>query len=235
MSVQVIQPRSTTGFVCMWNGTKDDQSAFVDYSTGKTNVNEPKRVNIVAHDIRTIVQQPTLAKDGYQLLDHSSALTPEELLAGNTPDGRKVIEERYYAECKKIIQDVTGSSVVVPYIFRIRQNGSHPRDFNASSVASAKMTTSSLPIAHVDRDRLTLVHGIQESFGAEHAEELMRTHKRFAQINVWRPIDELVRSWPLLFINHSKVDGWDYDTHMVSVICSLSSCGITDRCYDRSP
>lgn len=218
MSVEVLQPRSTTGFVCMWAGTKDGKDAYVDYSNGQTNVNEPKRVNIVAHDIRTLSEQPTLAKDGYELLDHSSGLSHEELLAGNTPEGRKVIEDKYYAECKKIIQDITGSSIVVPYIFRIRQNGSHPRDFGTSSVASSKMTSSSLPIAHVDRDRLTLVHGIQEAFGEERAAELMRTHKRFAQINVWRPIDETVRSWPLVFINHSKVEGWDYDTHMATVL-----------------
>lgn len=217
MSAQVLQPRSTTGFVCMWNGTKDGEGAYVDYSNGKTNVNEPKRVDVVAHDIRTLEEQPTLAKDGYELFGHSSTLTPDELLAGNTPEGRKVIEDQYYAECKKIIENITGSKIVVPYIFRIRQNGAHPRDFSAGTVTNSKMTSSSLPIAHVDRDRVTLGHGIQEAFG-EKAEELIRTHKRFAQINVWRTLDETVKSWPLLFINHSDVAGWDYETHMANVL-----------------
>lgn len=201
----------------MWNGTKDGEGAYVDYSNGKTNVNEPKRVDIVAHDIRTLEEKPSLAKDGYQLLDSASTLTQDELLDGTTPEGRKVIEHQYYAECKRIIEEITGSKIVVPYIFRIRQNGAHPRDFGTSSVASSKMTTSSLPIAHVDRDRVTLQHGIEEAFG-ERAEELMRTHKRFAQINVWRSIDDSVKKWPLVFINHSGVAGWDYDTHMANVL-----------------
>ncbi|KAK0635973.1 hypothetical protein B0T17DRAFT_587305 [Bombardia bombarda] len=217
MSVAVQQqPKSTTGFLCMWNGTKDGESAYVDYATGKTNANEPKKVDIVAHDIRTISPMPSLGSDGYQLFDHSTALSAEELLAANTPEGRKVIENVYYAECKQIIQQITGSKIVVPYIFRVRQNGSHPKDFGTASVTNSKMTTSSLPIAHVDRDRLTLLHGVQEAFGAE-AENMIKKHKRFAQINVWRSIDESVKKWPLAFVNHRAVPGWDYDTHMASV------------------
>ncbi|KAK4187744.1 hypothetical protein QBC35DRAFT_498141 [Podospora australis] len=217
MSAAVAAPGSTTGFLCMWNGTKDDQHAYVDYSTGKTNVNEPKKVNIIAHDIRTLPVKPSLAQDGYQLVDHTTSVTPEEMLAGNTPEGRNVIVTKYYAECKDIISRITDAPIVETYIFRIRQNGAHPRDFSTKTVANKAMTAASLPIAHVDRDRMTLRDGIIDYFGAEKAAELFKKHKRYAQINVWRSIDDSVKKWPLAFINHSGVSGWDYDSHMATV------------------
>ncbi|KFA73023.1 hypothetical protein S40288_03277 [Stachybotrys chartarum IBT 40288] len=217
MSAAVALPQSTTGFLCMWNGTKDGARAYVDYANGSTNVNEPKKVTITAHNMRTMETKPSLGAQGYELTDHPTALTPEELLAGNTPEGRKVIEDKYYAECKAVIQRLTGSSIVVPYIFRIRQNGTNPSEFGTKSVADAGMTAKSLPIAHVDRDRETLSDGIREAFG-EDAPELMRRHGRFAQINVWRGIDDRVQKWPLVFINHAQVQGWDYETHMETVL-----------------
>ncbi|KAK4168381.1 hypothetical protein QBC43DRAFT_360278 [Cladorrhinum sp. PSN259] len=217
MSTTTVAPTSTTGFLCMWNGTKDNGAAYVDYATGKTNVNEPKRIDIVAHNIRTLSNKPTLKDNGYELSSHSTTLSPEQLLAGMTPDGRKAIEQVYYAECKAIIQQLTGAPIVEPYIFRVRQNGANPRDFGSKNVANVAMTKASLPIAHVDRDRLTLRDGIIEHFGSQKATELMTKHKRFAQINVWRGINDTVQSWPLAFIDHTKVVGWDYDTHMAVV------------------
>ncbi|KAK4460648.1 hypothetical protein QBC42DRAFT_229060 [Cladorrhinum samala] len=213
----IAAPSSTTGFMCMWNGTKDNEPAYVDYATGKTNVNEPKRVEVVVQNIRTLDNKPTLKQNGYELCKHSTNLSPEQLLNSMTPDGRKSIEEVYYGECRAIIRELTGAPVVEPYIFRVRQNGANPRDFGSKNVANAAMTKASLPIAHVDRDRHTLRDGIVEHFGRETAAELMSKYKRFAQINVWRGINDVVRSWPLAFVDHSKVPGWDYDTHMAVV------------------
>jgi hypothetical protein len=161
--------------------------------------------------------KPSLATQGYELVSHSTKLAPEELLAGNTPEGRKLIEEKYYAECKAIIEEMTGSKIVRPYIFRIRQMATNPAEFGTKSVTNAGMTAKSLPIAHVDRDRDTLADGIREAIGDE-AEELMQRHKRYAQINVWRGIDDRVQRWPLVMINHAQVEGWDYGTHMETVV-----------------
>lgn len=217
MAAAAVAPTSTTGFVCMWNGTKDGADAFVDYGNGNTNINEPQKVNIVAHDIRHLEPKPSLAGDGYELADHVSNLSTEDMLAGNTPEGRKLIETEYYAECKKIIADITKAPIVEPYIFRIRQNGAHPRDFGTKNVANKGMTSASLPIAHVDRDRRTLRDGIIEYFGEDEAERLFKKHKRYAQINVWRGVDEVIKKWPLIFINHAQVPNWDYDSHMATV------------------
>ncbi|KAK4228696.1 hypothetical protein QBC38DRAFT_535656 [Podospora fimiseda] len=208
---------STTGFLCMWNGTKDNSPAYVDYDTGQTNVNEPKKINIIAHNIRTLDTKPTVKENGYELATHSTSLSPEQLLIGMKPEGRKTIEEVYYPECKAIIHKLTGAPIVEPYIFRVRQNGANPRDFGSKNVTNAGMKKASLPIAHVDRDRLTLRDGIMEHFGYTLGTELMTKYKRFAQINVWRGINGTIQSWPLALIDHSKVPNWDCDSHMAVV------------------
>lgn len=217
MSTVTVAAPSTTGFMYMWNGTKDNEPAYVDYATGKTNVNEPKRVNIVVQNIRTLNNKPTLKENGYELSKHTISLSPEQLLNGMTPDGQKAIKEVYYGECRAIIQKLTGAPVVEPYIFRVRRKAANPQDSGSKNAADAAMTRASLPIAHVDRDRHTLRDGIMEHFGPETAAELMSKYKRFAQINVWRGINDTVQSWPLAFVDHSKVPGWDYDTHMAIV------------------
>ncbi|KAK3998203.1 hypothetical protein QBC44DRAFT_376063 [Cladorrhinum sp. PSN332] len=217
MPTAAVAPASTTGFLCMWNGTKDNEAAYVDYATGNTNLNEPKKVNIVAHNIRTLNNKPTLKDNGYELSTQITSLSPGQLLVGMKSEGRKAIEEVYYPECKAIIQKLTGAPIVEPYIFRVRQNGANPRDFGSKNVTNAAMTKASLPIAHVDRDRLTLRDGIIEHFSAEKATELMFKFKRFAQINVWRGINDTIQSWPLAFIDHTRVAGWDYESHMAVV------------------
>lgn len=79
---------STTGLIGMWNGTRDGkEEGYVDWASGKTNVNNPKEVKIEVQDIRTLNPQPTFESDGYGLVTHETSLTPEQFLAGATPEG----------------------------------------------------------------------------------------------------------------------------------------------------
>lgn len=80
---------STSGLIGMWNGTKDGkEDGYVDWATGKTNVNNPKEVKIEVEDIRTLNPPPSFEVDGYGLYNHESALTQEQFLAGATPEGQ---------------------------------------------------------------------------------------------------------------------------------------------------
>lgn len=80
---------STSGLIGMWNGTKDGkEDGFVDWATGKTNVNNPREVKIEVEDIRTLNPPPSFEVDGYGLVNHESALTQEQFLAGTTPEGK---------------------------------------------------------------------------------------------------------------------------------------------------
>ncbi|KAI9154931.1 Oxidoreductase R1 [Paramyrothecium foliicola] len=213
MAIGQSRPASTTGFVCMWNGTVDGSGGFIDYSTGNTNVRDPKKIQIVAHDIRELDVKPTLRTNGYQLHPHTTAVTTEELLAANTDKGRKVIEQKYFSECGEIVQKLTGAKVVIPYISRFRESSATPQEQAIEHVVDqrAKLGTT-VSLAHVDLDRYTLYEGLGKYFGEE-GPVLFKKYKRIAQVNVWRPVGKPVQKWPLLLVDHSAVDRWDYDTH----------------------
>ncbi|KAI2783629.1 hypothetical protein F4815DRAFT_306520 [Daldinia loculata] len=203
---------STTGSMGMWNGTKDGrQEGYIDWATGSTNVQDPLQVKIEVEDIRTLNPQPNYENNGYGIVKHKSSLTPEQFLAGNDPEGKKYIEDVYYKEVTELVKQITGSDIVVPYIFRIRQNSHKAGEFSPTQLSHA-----ALPVAHVDRDPVTGEDGAREVLG-EQADELIKQGKRFAQVNVWRTIDYPIQKWPLCFINHSGVDGWSYDTHLARV------------------
>jgi hypothetical protein len=79
---------TTSGLIGMWNGTKDGKDeGYVDWATGKTNVNNPREVKIEVQDIRTLSPQPTFESEGYGLVNHKSSLSTEQFLAGTTPEG----------------------------------------------------------------------------------------------------------------------------------------------------
>ncbi|KAI1081993.1 hypothetical protein F5B20DRAFT_578767 [Whalleya microplaca] len=203
---------TTSGLMGMWNGTKDGQECgYIDWASGSTNVNDPKEVKIEVEDIRTLNPQPCYDNDGYGIVKHESSLTPEQFLAGNTPEGKKVIEDVYFKEVAELVKKITGSEIVHPYVFRIRQNAMKPGEFKAN-----KLSHSALPVAHVDRDDVTGEDGVREVLG-DLADQLISKHKRYAQVNIWRTVGEAIKKWPLCFVNHSAVPGWSYDTHLARV------------------
>lgn len=203
---------STSGIIGMWNGTKDgSETGYIDWSTGKTNANNPREVKIEVQDIRTLNPQPNYATHGYGLVKHESSLTADQFLAGNTPEGKKVIESVYFDEVAQLVKEVTGSQDVLPYVFRIRENNIKPGSFTTE-----KLSHTALPVAHVDRDDVTGENGMRELL-ADRAEKLLSKGVRYAQVNVWRTIGEPVQRWPLCFVNHNSIPDWHYATHMAKV------------------
>ncbi|KAI0881209.1 uncharacterized protein GGS22DRAFT_71936 [Annulohypoxylon maeteangense] len=203
---------STTGLMGMWNGTKDGrEEGYIDWASGSTNVHNPLEVKIEVEDIRTLNPKPDYLNNGYGIVKHKSSLTPEQFLAGNEAEGKKYIEDVYFKEVAELVKQATGSDIVVPYVFRIRQNS-----MKAGEFAANKLSHAALPVAHVDRDAVTGEDGVREILG-DVADELIKQGKRYAQVNIWRTIDQPIQKWPLCFINHSGVAGWGYDTHLARV------------------
>lgn len=207
-----VKPRITTGVVGMWNGTRDGEEGIVDYQTGVTNINPPLEVEIVVHDMRTMTPQPSFETKGFGCVSHTTKLTVDEFLGGKTPEGKQLLHDKYFPECKELVEKVTGSKKVLPYIFRLRQQSVKPKEF-----AQRDMAVSALPVAHADRDRETAESGLVDQFGPEEAARLLKKYKRFAQVNVWRPIGQTIQRWPLLLVDTSNVTDWDYDTHLARV------------------
>jgi hypothetical protein len=202
----------------MWNGTRDGEGGFVDYSNGQTNINTPKQVDITVRDIRGAERMPCFRDNGFQLYSHASSLTSQEFLNWTTPEGKQLIEERYFAECQEIVERVTGASIARPYSFRLRRMDAQPGPTNTDTFAKARSKqTSSLAITHIDYDDAATREQISEHFG-EAADDILARHKRYAQINVWRPIGDQVEAWPLAIVDTSGVkEGWRYDTHIAGV------------------
>ncbi|KAK7756806.1 hypothetical protein SLS62_001251 [Diatrype stigma] len=209
MAAAEVIGRPTTGMCGMWNGTKDNGDAYVDFATGNTNINPPQEVDCEVQDIR--ITKPHFAEAGYELVHHDTAMTAEDFLNGK--DDKTLLESAYFQECKDLVQKTTGASVVIPYIFRLRHQSVKPGGFATKDVG-----VSSLPIAHCDRDPISGAASLRDVVGAEEAERMMKAYPRFAQVNVWRGIGETVRRWPLLLIDTKEcAPAWDYESHLAKI------------------
>lgn len=206
--------RTTTGVTGMFNGTKDGKDAYIDYASGSTNINPPLEVPITVEDVRDYEVKPTFHANGYELVDHKTQMHPDQFTNGRTPEGQEFIQNAYYPEVQKLVEQITGAALVKPYIFRTRHQFEKPTDF----IASRKSNASALPLAHTDRDMTTGANGVRDVFGEEEGNRLMRTHRRFAQVNVWRGIGKTVDRWPLMFIDTSDVPGgFQYEKNLAKI------------------
>jgi hypothetical protein len=204
----------TTGVCGMYNGTKDGEPAYIDYATGKTNINAPAAVEVKVADIRSMSVKPSFHKNGFQLAKHATAMSPESFFAGSTSEGKPFIHENYFPEVKALVQEITGAKKVVPYLYRLRHQYEQPTDF----VNSRKSTQSALPLAHTDRDMTTGPNGIRDVFGEEEGNRLMQKYRRFSQVNVWRGIGQTVQRWPLLMIETDEIPGgFDYEKNLAKI------------------
>ena len=205
-------PTSTTGVVCMWNGTKDGNSAFVNHMDGSTNVKMFKIVPIKVEDVRDLPEQPTVDSSGHQLVKFTTSLPSEHFADAYSPENKRIIEDKYFDECRCLVQDVTGATEAYPYVYRIRNQSRDIKD-----LAESDFHNDSVPLIHVDRDPVTAPDRLRASLGVDKANALLEKYKCFGSMNVWRPIGTKVQKWPLLLINHESIPDWDYDTHMARI------------------
>lgn len=214
-----IDTSTTTGRVEMWNGTTDGERAFLDPQTGKTNLN-PKAVhNVTIHDIRTQSPQPHLNDNGYEVDIFPTKLTEEQLLNNTTPEGKQFIRDNYWPELVELIEAKTGAAPgnVVPWHFSVRKQtlGYHPDEvfFMKTGVSQPASTV------HIDNSHQTAEDHLRRELGPDEAERRLAAHKRWAIVNVWRPINEGgVKRWPLMLVDHSGVEGgFNFEKHTGAV------------------
>jgi len=219
---------STTGHIGMWNGTRDGKDGVVDYKNGKsyaeTNVNLPRDVTITVQDMRYLHPSPSLMANGYQLVSSPSSLSEQDFEQAYSDDGKEVIEGAYFKEVENLVKEMTGSDLVFTHSFQTRNEQAKIRDFLKDAIDQP----GPRPVAHVDRDVTNAIVSLQCAIGKEKTDALLKEHKRWAQINVWRPIGRKAEKWPLLFANHDSIPDWDYDTHMARIY-SVNDPRIADR------
>ncbi|KAH8698066.1 hypothetical protein GQ44DRAFT_96024 [Phaeosphaeriaceae sp. PMI808] len=131
--------------------------------------------------------------NGYQLVDIPTVVKAEHFLEANkTDEGKVFIKDVYFKECKRIIEEVTGGTgMIIPVSFRIREQKGAKENTN-EKLGSIESRYAPRPVAHLDRDTPTAITVLEEAVGKEKAQELLSKHKRWAQVNVWNTLPQLM-------------------------------------------
>lgn len=129
-------------------------------------------------DARQLAEAPTLDREGFALVDHPTAVTDffddDEIAA------------TYDDEVQEMIATATGASRVVVF--------DHTRRGDSRDVREERKTREPSKVIHNDYSDNSAYQRVRDILPDE-AEDLFR--KRFAIINVWRPIRNPVETAPL--------------------------------------
>ncbi|KAI1382304.1 hypothetical protein F4677DRAFT_21961 [Hypoxylon crocopeplum] len=212
MSQTMVETPSTTGVVCMWNGTQDGKEGVLNIANGRTNLRPYHQVNITVQDMRNMSPRPTVVTDGYEFLTSPSSIPTEVFTTASSPESKAILETKYHEECCNLVKKVTGAAEAFTFVHRIRSQNQNLTE--ALDLMKQDRHGGTVPAAHVDRDLVTAPERLRSSLGEEKAEELMAKYKRWACVNVWRPVCPVVQRWPLCLVNHKAVPDWHYETHI---------------------
>jgi hypothetical protein len=211
MAVATTPKHCTTGTVYIADGTTDGEIGYYNHTDGSTNVIR-KGISIEVEDVRTLSKHPRINEEGYQLVDFHTKLPQQHFIDPQLPHNKTVIEEVYFDECRRLIQDFTRAAEAYPYVYRVRN-----QERNAKESDKSDFHTDFVPIVHVDRDAITAPQRLRASLGEEKADMLLSKYKHYGSINIWRPIKNVVQKWPLMLVDHKSIPEWDYDTHMFTL------------------
>ncbi|MEQ9491074.1 MAG: CmcJ/NvfI family oxidoreductase [Alphaproteobacteria bacterium] len=144
--------------------------------------NDAHRVTI--ENGRQLNPLPSLDREGFQL-EHAPTIL-------RTFSDEKTVERVYYPRIERLIKQQTGASHVVVFDRTLRTAETHH--------------AARSPVMHVHNDytETSAPKRVLDLLGEEEARR--RLGKRFAQINVWRPIGTTVQATPLAFADARTVN-----------------------------
>ena len=158
------------------------------------------------HDAREVEPAPSLDREGFSLVHHETAV--EDLY------DPAAVRERYYPEIEQLVAKATGATRVVAFDHNVRNR----------EKAERREDLSQGPVRFVHND-YTLGSGPQRvrDLLPDDAEALLA--RRFAVINVWKPIRGPVEETPLAFCDARTIEPSDF------VETSLEYGGRTGEIY----
>jgi hypothetical protein len=124
---------------------------------------------------------------GARMLNHKSAM-------GSFYDGDD-LHRRAYPEAGELVRSVTGASEVIVFDHNLRRGGSQP--------ASGAVSGIKRPVFHIHTDFSAQSAPVR---AAAVLGRPLEAGRRFAAINVWRPLAEPLRDCPLALCDASSVD-----------------------------
>jgi hypothetical protein len=149
------------------------------------------RRRVLVRDAREL-SDPSLDVEGFALVRLESSL-------GDAYDPKEVVRV-YYPEVEAIVRRSTGAQRVLVFDHNVRNTDRAQKDSELSQA----------PVRYVHND-YTVRSGpqrVRDLVGGEEAEQLIR--RRFAVINVWRPIRGPVQQAPLAFCDASSLAQRDF-------------------------
>jgi hypothetical protein len=147
-------------------------------------------VVMAVHDAREIAGSLSLDREGFVLTHHVSAVR-------DFYDDAEV-KAVYYPECEWLLRDATGAARVVVFDHIVR---------NAARARTDKGVKLPAKGAHNDYTLWSGPQRVRDFFSAE-AEELLS--RRFAIINVWRPIRGPVLESPFAICDAGSISAGDF-------------------------
>ncbi len=141
-------------------------------------------------DARTLTPAPSLEIEGFALAPLATAVDVLDTAA---------LRERYYSEVERLVAQVTGATRVVAFDHNVRSATVSGR--NAAGVQGP------VRYAHNDYTERSAPQRVRDLLGAE-AEGLLR--RRFAVINVWKPIRGPVEGAPLAVCDARTIAPGDF-------------------------
>lgn len=145
---------------------------------------EPHRVRIA--NARKLASGPTLDRNGFELHAHHSAFSDFSDEVG--------IRERYYPESEALLRRLTGASKVVIFDHTLR--------FGLSGHGEEGVRE---PVRRVHNDQtfISAPRRVRDHLPREEAE--LRLSRRFAIVNLWRPIGTRAESSPLALCDAQSI------------------------------
>lgn len=175
-----------TGEVMYLNSTEEKPAVYV----GPPGTGESRRtasytpVPVSVHDARKVVPNLSIDRQGFALHRHTTAV--------NDFYDVDQVRSLYYPEMERLVQRATGASRVVVFDHNTRIDGA----------AAAAGSRPPVRIVHNDYTVRSAPCRVLDLM-REEADELLR--RRFAIVNVWRPIKEPVQMAPLAVIDAQSV------------------------------
>jgi len=159
-----------------------------DGTSKRSGVLDPTQVSI--HNARLLEEPANIDRQGFERLEHASAVA-------NLEDDDQV-RTHYYPETEALLKQRTGAVKVVifDHTIRVDEPGREDRGLREP-----------VRYVHNDQTERSAIRRVRDHLPADEAEQ--RLLKRFAIINVWRPIGAPVLSSPLAVCDARSIASGD--------------------------
>lgn len=157
---------------------------------GRITNRRPHRAHkFLVHDVSGDEKEYALDSHGFQYLRHESAQR-------NFIDEQS-IEEHFYKECRNLLQKVTGANRIHIFNHKVRRGPTQWHHLGFDNLTNRGPVTRT----HVDQSYQGAELRLRHELPAE-AEKLLQ--KRYQIINIWRPIDTILKD-PIAVANANTV------------------------------